>query len=222
MLGFYADTFFFSSRAILTNQELAKQTIKWCTKNMIFRLVTISVLLFFGVINALPASDTPSPAQYVSSVLRTTIIVRDIQSAIDLFKDILGLQVRMDLLLEGDEVNAVLGTEGKKARIVILQSNGDTVGNIALLTYIDEIQAPEEPHNLELEVGEVALVMNTNRIDSIHETLKERGYLVVSPPRVLFREPGMVEQTREMIFIGPEGIAINLVQRGIKAAEDAN
>jgi len=155
----------------------------------------------------------------VSSVLRTTIFVRDLDSALGLFQKILGLKIRADLPLEGKTINEVLGTTGKKARITILQSGDDTIGNIALFTYPDDPAPPEQTHDAKLDVGEVAVVMNTTKIEAIYERVKAEGYTIVSPPMVLFPVEDMISQTKEMVFIGPEGVAINLIQRGTPAEE---
>lgn len=69
----------------------------------------------------------------VSSVLRTTIFVRDLDSALELSQGIPGLKVKLDLPPEGETVNRVLGARNKKSRIVILQSGEDAIGNIDVI-----------------------------------------------------------------------------------------
>ncbi len=163
----------------------------------------------------LPLQAAADDAARVSSTLRTTIAVRDIEASLRLFRDILGLTVRRDLQLSGEAVNQVLGTSGTTSRIVILQSGDSLIGNVALLAY-DDAPPPAAPAgDLSFDVGDVALIMTTADIDATHAALVRAGYPIVSPPIVLFERPDLAVQAREMMFVGPEGIFINLIQPGV-------
>jgi len=169
----------------------------------------VLLLLAFAV-----AADSTTPLPRVEPVSRTTLIVSDIEAALELFRDTLGLTVRRDLVLDGDAVNRIMGTNEQRMRIVILQSGETTIGNIALLTYLVDTAGSPHTHDATLDIGEVVLVMETDSLDSIHAAVRDRGYTVVSPPVVLFPKPDMIEQRKEMMFIGPDGIAVNLIQPG--------
>lgn len=160
-------------------------------------------------------SADETPPSRVDSVSRTTLVVDDVTEALPLFTEVLGLSIRLDRELDGQVLNQLLGTEDESIRIVILQSGAATSGNIALLQYLGA-DRPRDPKSYDgrLDPGEVALVMETSAIDAIHKEAKARGYVIVSPPAVLFPQQNMVEQRREMMLIGPNGIGINLIQPG--------
>ncbi|MEO0995931.1 MAG: VOC family protein [Pseudomonadota bacterium] len=180
---------------------------------------TLAAMVATALLRPLPAWADAAPD--VSSTLRTTIAVRDLDASLRLFRDILGLTVRRDLTLSGEAVNRVLGTSGTTSRIVILQSGDSLLGNVALLAYDDVSPPPAAPSDLSFDAGDVALIMTTADIDGVHAALVRAGYPIVSPPIVLFERPDLAVQAREMMFVGPEGIFINLIQPGTPEAATA-
>jgi len=152
----------------------------------------------------------------VTPVLRTTIFVRDLDESVNLYRDILGLQTRVELVLEGDLTNQILGTEGKKVRVLILQSGDTMTGNVGLFAYDDtEVSPPEQIMRTEVRTGDVALVFVTDDIQGIYQKVKTQGYTVVSPPMVLFPQSDTSQESLEMLFFDRDGIGINLIQRNV-------
>lgn len=152
-----------------------------------------------------------------SPVLRTTVVVQDMDGALSLFRDVLGLSVRLDLPLSGEAVSRLLGYGDTAARIVILQSGDLEIANVALLQISAAKSAASDGAASKMVTGDVAIVMETNNIDAVYAKVMELGYKALTPPIVIFERPNMVTQNREFIFRGPEGIAVNLIQRGIAA-----
>lgn len=164
-------------------------------------------------------SSTPAVTE-TSPVLRTTIVVRDMDGALSLFRDVLGLSVRLDLPLGGEAVSSLLGYGDTTARIVILQSGDLEIANVALMQIGAATSAASDGADSELRAGDVAIVMETNNIDAVHARVMELGYKALTPPMVIFERPNRVTQDKEFIFRGPEGIAVNLIQRGIAATDE--
>ena len=187
------------------------------------------LLCALGILAAPPlASATASDqndmsAQTVaetSPVLRTTVVVQDMDGALSLFRDVLGLSVRLDLPLSGEAVSSLLGYGDTTARIVILQSGDLEIANVALMQISAATPAATDGAASRLRTGDVAIVMETNNIDAVYAKVMELGYEALTPPIVIFERPNMVTQNREFIFRGPEGIAVNLIQRGIAATDE--
>ncbi len=187
------------------------------------------LLCALGIFAALPLAPATASDQNDSSaptvtetspVLRTTVVVQDMDSALSLFRDVLGLSVRLDLPLSGEAVSSLLGYGDTTARIVILQSGDLEIANVALMQISAAKSATSDGAASKLVTGDVAIVMETNDIDAVYARVIELGYTALTPPMVIFNRPNMVTQNREFIFRGPEGIAINLIQRGIAATEE--
>ena len=62
--------------------------------------------------------------------------------------------------------------------------------------------------------GDVAVVFLTNDIDGITNQLRNAGYLLISPPMVLYAREDAQVQDREMLFRDRDGVLVNLIEFG--------
>ncbi|MDJ0926808.1 MAG: VOC family protein [Gammaproteobacteria bacterium] len=175
-------------------------------------------ILPWAVLAVLQASDIARAAEPVapagellSPMLRASVFVHDLEESLKLYRDILGLRVRVARTLEGKPVNRVLGTRGKTVSLAILQSGDTLSGNVGLFSYGDGTQPPPAPN--EVRTGDVAFVFITNDIHGIYTRVKAAGFTIVSPPMVLFPSDDPGNDSLEMLFFDRDGVAINLIQR---------
>ena len=166
-------------------------------------------------VNALAQEPTVPSGERLTPMLRASVFVRDIDESLKLYRDILGLKPRIERVLEGDEVNAVLGTRGKTVRVAILQSGDTLVGNVGLFSFVCDTSPPPEPRS-EVRTGDTAFIFITTDIRGLFQQVRDAGYAIVSPPMVLFPDPEAEEQDQEMLFFDADGVGINLIQRGSK------
>lgn len=78
-------------------------------------------------------------------IKRTTLMVRDMERAMEWYQSVFGMKVWMDtpFTLSGNQLAA--GKKGDKTRLTILKCDHDTIGMIGLLNWIDPVQdAPKE------------------------------------------------------------------------------
>lgn len=161
------------------------------------------------------AQEPVVPAgEKLTPMLRASVFVRDIDESLKLYRDILGLKARRELLLEGEAVNQVLGTSGKRVRVAILQAGDTLVGNVGLFSFLDEPPPPLPAPRTAARTGDAAFIFLTNDIHGIHAQVKAAGYSIASAPMVLFPDPDATVQDLEMLFFDRDGIGINLIQRG--------
>lgn len=177
------------------------------------------VFWLIGVAMAATWAEEPEDStSLVSPLLRATLAVADIDESLTLYRDVLGLTVWRDMEMSGERLNKIVGSQNETARIVILRALDQEFGHIALFEYVgSKEKAPKQAShgNQRFDVGEVALVMNTTDIEKIHQEVKSRGLTIISPPSVLFPRPQWQSETYEMMFMSPDGVAINVIQRGI-------
>lgn len=171
---------------------------------------------------ALPQSPpgNPIPEGFkVSPMARASIMVRDLEASLELYRDILGLRVRFEGEFADQAFNRILGTSGLSIRARILQSGDVVFGNVGLFQLGDDRSTVPAPgQGAAARTGDVALVFLTDDIDGIAARLAEAGYTVISPPMVLFEREGMEVQAREMLFRDRDGVLVNLIQEGRAAA----
>lgn len=151
----------------------------------------------------------------LSPMLRSTHFVADIDKSLKLYRDILGLQIRADLILEGDRSNKVLGTKNKRVRAVVLKSGNLFNGGVGLFQFLNSAQKIKKRTDSFAKPGDSALVFITNDIFGIYEKVKNNNYLIASSPMILFPKGNSVAQDYEMLFFDNDGIGINLIQRSL-------
>ncbi len=166
------------------------------------------------VTHALAQEPGVPPGEKLTPMLRASVFVRDIDESLKLYRDILGLKVRLETVLEGEPVNQVLGTTGKTVRVAILQSGDTLAGNVGLFSFLGETPPPPPPPRTDVRTGDSAFIFVTTDIHGIYARARDAGYTIVSPPMVLFPNPEVEVEDLEMLFFDADGIGINLIQRG--------
>jgi catechol 2,3-dioxygenase-like lactoylglutathione lyase family enzyme len=154
----------------------------------------------------------------VAPLARATIFVRNQEESLKLYRDILGLRVRVDKEFADERFNRILGTQGLETRVKILQS-GDTVyGNLGVfeLAGDDRADVPRPSRETGARTGDVAVVFLTNDIEGIAAKVTAAGYTIIAPPMVLFPDETLRVQPREMLFRDRDGVLVNLIQLGSK------
>lgn len=104
---------------------------------------------------AVPAERIPT------DIRRLTIIVRDIDKSLALYRDVLGLKVNYDIMTTTSGVALPAGEPGAKARLVLLNSNDPWVGWIGLMQWVDPA-IPADPYPIRMKPGGAVLVVNTD------------------------------------------------------------
>ncbi len=176
------------------------------------RYFLFSVLFLMSVGHA--QEPVVPPQEKLTPMLRASIFVRDLDESLRLYRDILGLKPRRQLVLDREAVNRVLGTRDQTVRLAILQSGDTLSGNVGLFSYVQDKPEPPPAARTDIRTGDTVFVFVTTDIHGIHAILKNEGYSIVSPPIVLFPNPDVEEQDLEMLFFDRDGVGINLIQRG--------
>lgn len=180
------------------------------------RYFLIAMMVFTNIAH----SQETQPAN-VGPISRTAIVVRDLDRALLLFRDILGLKVLSESPIMGDLISEHMGHDVKLEGSILGLGTGESrAGNIVLMHYTNIDKGHEEDHAAKFDVGNVALVMmvdpNVADIYEIYKKVKAAGFKIISAPAELYPRPGLKEQAVDMFFIGPEGVVIELIKPSIK------
>lgn len=153
------------------------------------------------------------PGQVVAPLHRANLYVRDLDAALALYRDLLKLKVVADRAW--DPRAHGLDTD-LRLREVVLSAGNDQVGALALYA-IEGQRTPVRPRFQEPfgHTGDVATVWSTEDIWAINDEVKAAGYVVLSPPVTLMKNPDMLVQNVEMQFRDADGFLVNLLQAGI-------
>ena len=98
---------------------------------------------------------------------RTTLVVRDIEKSLALYRDALGMTVEYDQELTSPGLSMRYGADGEnRSRLVLLKANDSFIGMLGLWQFLDQTdQDLAEPDPADFTPGEIVLLFNSNTLD---------------------------------------------------------
>jgi catechol 2,3-dioxygenase-like lactoylglutathione lyase family enzyme len=163
------------------------------------------------------AVGVEKPAQPVpTDIRRATIIVRDMETSLKLYRDVMGLKVNYDTVVTTSGVALPAGKPGAKARLVLLNGNDPYIGWIGLMQWVDPKLPDPGPYPRRMGPGGVVIVTNTDDVPSkCAAAAKVPGVTVTGPPREQVypgRNGGPPIRVIGCNFFDPDGILIEMNQ----------
>jgi catechol 2,3-dioxygenase-like lactoylglutathione lyase family enzyme len=167
-----------------------------------------------------PANRSPgveAPVERVpTDMRRTTIITRNVEHSLQLYRDVLGLRVNYDTVVTMSGVALPAGQPGARARLVLLNGNDPFIGWIGLMEWLDPPLADPGPYPRRMGPGGVVLVTNTDDVDGrCAAAARVPGVVMTAPPRLQEypgRNGGPVIRVRGCNFFDPDGVLVELNQ----------
>ena len=151
-----------------------------------------------------------------TDVRRATIIVRDMETSLRLYRDVVGMKVNYDTVVETSGVALPAGTPGAKARLVLLNANDPFVGWIGLMQWTDPALPDPGPYPKRMGPGGVVIVMNTDDVEGRCAAAKKiPGVTFTAEPRLQVypgRNGGPPIRVMGCNFFDPDGILIEMNQ----------
>lgn len=139
----------------------------------------------------------------------TGFIVRDMDKTLAFYRDLLGMTVERDAVLEDEFYDRVLGYPKTKIRLAFV-GNGDMRHSLELIQFLNppgEQVAPLERNS----VGAVHLGVIVDGIDAYYEKLSAAGIVFVNPPA--FRDATHPWARKACYFQDPDGNWVEFVER---------
>lgn len=98
---------------------------------------------------------------------RTTLVVRDIEKSLALYRDALGMTVEYDQELTSPGLSMRYGADGEnRSRLVLLKANDSFIGMLGLWQFLDQTEQDlAEPDPADFTPGEIVLLFNSNTLD---------------------------------------------------------
>jgi catechol 2,3-dioxygenase-like lactoylglutathione lyase family enzyme len=172
---------------------------------------------------AVPAAvqKTASPGVAITErvptdVRRTTIIVRDMEKSLALYRDVIGMKVNYDTVVETSGVALPAGEPGAKARLVLLNANDPWVGWIGLMQWTTPPLPDSGAYPKRMGPGGIVIVMNTDDVDGrCARAFALPGVTKTADARLQVypgRNGGPEIRVRGCNFFDPDGVLIELNQ----------
>ena len=134
------------------------------------------------------AAGVAKPLERVpTDIRRITILVRDIDASLKLYRDVLGLKVNDDAPITVSGVALPAGVPGNKTRLVLMNGNDPWLGWIGLMQYTDPPLADPGPYPKRLGLGGHVIVTNT-------DDAKKRCAMAKAVPGVTFTADARLQE----------------------------
>jgi catechol 2,3-dioxygenase-like lactoylglutathione lyase family enzyme len=157
-----------------------------------------------------PATPVPT------DIRRTTIIVRDMETSLKLYRDVMGLKINYDTVVTTSGIALPAGAPGAKARLVLLNSNDPYIGWIGLMQWTAPRLRNPGPYPRRMGPGGIVIVTNTDDVPGkCAAAAKVPGVTVTSAPREQIypgRNGGAPIRVTGCNFFDPDGILIEMNQ----------
>lgn len=153
-------------------------------------LLALALLTSIGASTATRAEPVPESERIPVDLRRTTLVVRDIDRSLPLYRDGLGLNVIYDQLIGGG-TNEDGSEKPPTIRLVLLRANDTFIGVLGLMQRLDVTDAPE-PRFERAMPGDPILVFNARDLDARWERIRSLPHVRVhtEPYRVEYPGPG--------------------------------
>jgi len=147
------------------------------------RVISIcTVVLGAAMASVASAAPVPDQERIPLDLRRTTLVVRDIDRSLALYRDALGMKLSYDKLIRTPR-EAASNEEAERAlRLAFMQANDDFVGVLGLLQYIKPAKS-QPVSDLAFEPGTIVLVFNVQDLDQRFEKVRAvPGVVVLNEP----------------------------------------
>ncbi len=162
--------------------------MKIYVKSILYVLVTLAGL---GLPLRLPAAPVPEAERIPVDLRRTTLVVRDIERSLPLYRDGLGLKVIYDQLIGGGP-QPDGRTLPPTVRLVLLRANDDFIGVLGLMQRLNLEQAPTPPEFRRAGPGGLILVFNIQDLEQRFVRIEATPFVTVAekPRRIDYPAAG--------------------------------
>lgn len=145
------------------------------------------------------------------SIGHVGIYVKDMETSLKFYRDVLGLKVLEDLtLVNSREADNITGIKQTKLRVVIVKSGGEEKATpIELMQFHD---LPDSPINLSAHPynpGRPEVSFLVSNIDGLYEQLRAKGVQFHCSPQLFAGEGYRVKAT---YFRDPDGTILELME----------
>jgi catechol 2,3-dioxygenase-like lactoylglutathione lyase family enzyme len=138
-----------------------------------FRIISAVFLCFF-MSAAVSAAPVPESERIPVDLRRTTLVVRDIDKSLPLYRDTLGLNVIYDQVIGGT------------TRLVLLRANDDFIGVLGLMQRLNQTAPLLPPEFRRAQAGDPILVFNIQDLESRFERIRATPHVTVADtPRLI-------------------------------------
>lgn len=152
-------------------------------------LLLAAAIFTFGASGISLAQSVPENERIAVDIRRTTLVVRDIEKSLPLYRDALGLKVVYDQMIGGGK-----DKDGKVTpptiRLVLLRANDQFIGAIGLMQRLNQPILPPLTEFKRPNAGGIIMVINAKDLDTRWEKIKTTPHIKVDTEPYRIEYPG--------------------------------
>ena len=157
--------------------------------SLIHRFIAVILLTVSSVIVPTTLAAPVAESERIPVDLRrATLVVRDIDKSLPLYRDALGMRVIYDQVIGG------------VTRLVLLRANDDFVGVLGLMQRLNTTEVVPPPEYHKARAGEFILVFNVQDLDVRWDKIRSAAHVVVAEPPRRIDYPGINGSSIPVMF----------------------
>jgi catechol 2,3-dioxygenase-like lactoylglutathione lyase family enzyme len=161
-----------------------------------FYAVLLSFLTSAGIVIAQPVPDDEKTP---IDIRRTTLVVRDIDKSLPLYRDALGLKVVYDQLIGGGK-DKDGNVKPPTVRLVLLRANDVFIGLLGLMQRLNQTAVVPPPEFKRPNAGGMIMVINAKDLETRWEKIKATPHIKLDTAPYRIDYPGPNNTTIPVLF----------------------
>ena len=147
----------------------------------------------------------------LQEVIHIGVTVSDLDVSIDFYKNILGLSLKGEMVMEGVETDILFGRKNCRVKIAYLNGSNNLISPpIELLQFTPEKCEQDKADLHKTSISEICFKVED--IDRVYEELMQKGVEFISKPQFFdFTSQGF-GKSKAVYFKDPDGIILELLE----------
>jgi catechol 2,3-dioxygenase-like lactoylglutathione lyase family enzyme len=147
----------------------------------------------------------------VLSTYHTAITVRDMEESLNFYIGLLGMKPRIETLMSGPDMDAVVRLEDVKMRLVWLETEDGSL--VELLHYVNPPGTPLKYHDN--DPGVAHLCLEVEDAMEAYNLFVEKGVRVLHKPDPMFGGPDLLDGYLSFHILDPNGFNLEIKQKDL-------
>ncbi len=147
----------------------------------------------------------------IGQIYHVGLTVSDMERSIRFYKDVLGLEYKGEIVMEGKETEVLFQRPGCKARVAYLNSSDKLqMPPVELIQFTDVDSKCSSTDLFQTSISE--LCFYTEDADGVYEELKKKGVECLSEPQKFDFSGDGFGKSKAFYFKDPDGIILEIMQ----------
>lgn len=147
----------------------------------------------------------------LKEIMHVGITVSNIENSIKFYRDILGLTLKGQALMEGKETDALFAMNNCKVKIAYLNGSDNIISPpIELLEFVNNETIKDKPQLNKISISEICF--RVDNIEKVYKHLIDNNVECLSEPQEFDFTAYGFSKSKALYFKDPDGIILELME----------